>query len=113
MMYPKTAQPAATRLTVGAPPTAASIGAPGEEDQFGFAVTEAGSHVVETGGNADLIMKLFGPDSPTALLAEDDDSGPGLNPKIARALPPGEYLVQIRHYSAGSGTGTYTIGVRR
>ena len=43
-------------------------------------------------------MKLFGPNSPTALIAEDDDSGPGLNPRIARALSSGEYLVQIRHY---------------
>ena len=113
MMYPKTALPAATRLTVGAAPTGASIGARGEEDRFVFAVTQAGTHVVETGGNTDVIMKLFGPNSPTALIAEDDDSGQGLNPRIARALSPGEYLVQIRHYGSGSGTGAYTIGVRR
>ena len=113
MMYPKSAVPSATRLTVGATPTAASIGKPGEEDQFVFAVTQAGTHIVETGGSTDVIMKLFGPNSPTALIAEDDDSGPGLNPRIAKALSPGEYLVQIRHYSVGSGTGAYTIGVRK
>jgi Astacin (Peptidase family M12A) len=112
-IYPRTALPAATRLTVGATPAGASIGAPGEEDQFAFTVTEAGTYVVETGGNTDVIMKLFGPDSPTALIAEDDDSGQGLNPRIVRALSLGEYLVQVRHYRSGSGTGAYTISVRR
>ena len=113
MMYPKSVLPAATRLTLGATPTGAKIGAPGEEDRFVFAVTEVGTYVIETGGDTDVIMKLFGPDSPTALIAEDDDSGQGLNPRIVRALSPGEYLVQIRHYRSGSGTGAYTIGVRR
>ena len=112
-MYPKTTPPAATRLTVGAAPTAASIGAPGEEDRFAFAVTEAATYVVETVGDTDVIMKLFGPDSTTALIAEDDDSGQGLNPRIVRALSPGEYLVQIRHYRSGSGAGAYSIAVHR
>ena len=49
----------------------------GEEDQFVFAVTEAGYLHCRDRGNTDVIMKLFGPDSPTALIAEDDDSGPG------------------------------------
>jgi hypothetical protein len=113
MMYPKSTVPSATRLTVGAAPTAASIGTPGEEDQFVFAVTEPGTYTIETGGSTDVIMKLFAPNRPTALIAEDDDSGPGLNPRIAKALSSGEYLVQIRHFSAGSGTGGYTIGVHR
>ena len=78
-----------------------------------FAVTEPGTYTIETGGSTDVIMKLFAPNRPTALIAEDDDSGPGLNPRIAKALSSGEYLVQIRHFSAGSGTGGYTIGVHR
>jgi len=37
---------------------------------------------IETGGETDLVMRLYGPDSQTLLIAEDDDSGQGYNPKI-------------------------------
>jgi hypothetical protein len=58
-------------------------------------------------------MKLFGPGSPTALIAEDDDSGLGTNARIAVDLLPGEYWAQVRHYNQASGMGDYTIKVRR
>lgn len=85
----------------------ADIGAPGEEDLFKFVVTEPGQHTVTTNGQTDLVMKLFGPDSATALIAED--GGEGYNPKIAANLSPGEYIVQVRHYNRQSGTGSYSI----
>jgi hypothetical protein len=59
------------------------------------------------------MMKLYGPDSRTALLAEDDDSGAGLNARITRTLSPGSYLVQVRHYNREGGTGDYAMAVRR
>lgn len=88
---------------------AADIGTAGEEDLFKFTVAEAGRHTIETGGQTDVVMKLFGPDSETALIAEDDDGGDGRNSKIVVDLSPGSYFIQIRHYNTSSGTGQYNI----
>lgn len=111
--YPKT-EVEAVELEVDAErSTRASIGTPGEEDLFKFAADRAGRHVVSTRGSTDVVMKLFGPDSQTQLIAEDDDSGVGLNARIVADLIPGVYYTQIRHYYKASGTGNYTIRVRR
>ncbi len=91
----------------------AAIGKSGEEDLFSFRVARPGRHVVETGGQTDLVMKLFGPDSPTMLVAEDDDGGEGRNSRIAAQLGEGRYFVQIRHFNKTDGTGNYTIKVSR
>jgi hypothetical protein len=101
------------QLTVNGAAVADAIGKPGEEDLFVFTVTETGRHVVETSGKTDVVMKLYGPNSPTRLLAEDDDGGIGLNARIRRSLIQGDYLVQIRHYNREGGTGPYQISVRR
>ncbi|RZI83076.1 MAG: peptidase [Rubrivivax sp.] len=114
-MYPKeqAGLPAATALTVGAPRVSADIGQAGEEDLFRFQADEQGVYVIDTRGQTDVYMKLFGPNSPTALIDEDDDSGYGLNPRISGPLLPGEYIVQVRHYDRTSGTGQYSIGVTK
>jgi Astacin (Peptidase family M12A) len=114
-MYPKTSPglPAAVALSVDAPRVQASIGKPGEEDLFRFRAATSGVYVIETQGKTDVYMKLFGPNSATALMNEDDDSGYGLNPRISAPLLAGEYFVQIRHYDRSSGTGNYSIGVRK
>ena len=115
-MYPKKAPTvdSATPLVVGARRrTAAAIGKVGEEDLFSFTVQTAGKHIVDTAGPTDVVMKLFGPDRPTALIAEDDDSGLSTNARIAADLIPGEYWAQVRHYNQASGMGHYTIKVRR
>ena len=90
---------------------AADIGEAGEEDLFKFSVIESRRHTIETGGQTDVVMKLFGPGSQTALIAEDDDGGEGWNSKIVVDLLPGEYFVQVRHYNSTSGTGQYNIKV--
>lgn len=92
---------------------AARIGAAGEEDVFKFRVRSPGRHTIETGGQTDVVMKLFGPNSPTALVAEDDDGGEGQNSRITAPLMPGEYLVQVRHFNRMNGMGDYTIRVTR
>ncbi|MBT9487873.1 MAG: peptidase [Rubrivivax sp.] len=115
-MYPKTAPTVdtATPLTVNARQrTAAAIGQFGEEDLFRFTVAQAGPHIVDTRGPSDVVMKLFGPDQPTRLIAEDDDSGYATNAKIAADLLPGDYWVQVRHYNRDSGVGDYSVKVRR
>jgi len=103
----------AVELTINAAPTSASIGKPGEEDLFTFTVKTSGRHVIETGGQTDVVMKLFGPNSQTKLLAEDDDAGVGLNARIAVSLIPGQYFAQVRHYNKARGTGSYSIKVSR
>ena len=81
-------------------------------DLFTFTVMVGGRHVIETEGQSDVMMKLFGPNSPTLLIAADDDGGVGLNARIVANLLPGRYFAQIRHFSRTQGTGTYTISVR-
>ncbi|CAG1017450.1 hypothetical protein BURC_02102 [Burkholderiaceae bacterium] len=113
-MYPRNRPglPAAVPLTVGGTRVEADIGRPGEEDLFRFRAGDDGVYVIETRGPTDVYMKLFGPNSATALLEEDDDSGYGLNPRISAPLMAGEYFVQVRHYDRSEGTGRYTVGVK-
>ena len=114
--YPKDAPTAsdAVELKVNAARrTKAAIGKPGEEDLYRFTVTEGGKHVIDTKGPSDVVMKLFGPNSQTDVIAEDDDSGLGLNARITGALVAGEYFVQVRHFSLSSGVGDYSVRVRR
>jgi hypothetical protein len=115
-MYPKTGPTVAdaTPLVVNAPRrTSAAIGKFGEEDLFTFEVATAGRHVVDTRGPTDVVMKLFGPNSHTDLIAEDDDSGVDFNARIAADLVEGRYHAQVRHYNKASGVGNYTIRVSR
>ena len=112
-VYPKTPGPGAgpTELTVGGAATKADIGQPGEEDLFQFKAATAGRYVVETTGTTDVFMSLYGPDSQTKLIAQDDDSGRGLNARIVKSLTPGTYVVQVRHYNKQAGTGSYGVKV--
>ncbi len=115
-MYPKTAPTTAEAvpLTVNARKrTAARIGKEGEEDIFVFTATRDGIYIIDTAGPTDTVMKLFGPNSETNLVAEDDDSGLENNARIARGLIAGKYFVQIRHYNRKKGMGDYSIKVRR
>ena len=115
-MYPKTGATTsdAVELKVNSQRrTAAAIGKVGEEDLYRFTAKKDGRYVVDTRGPTDVVMKLFGPNSETALLAEDDDSGIDLNAHIAADLVAGDYFVQVRHYNRASGMGNYTIKVRK
>jgi hypothetical protein len=115
-MYPKNApthQDAVDLKVNASRRTPGTIGKAGEEDLYTFVVKSGGTHVIDTKGSTDLIMTLFGPDNPTTVIAEDDDSGAGLNPRIATGVTPGRYWVQLRHYSPAAGVGDYTIRVRR
>ena len=104
----------ATKLSVNSTsPTQASIGVPGEEDLYTFTARSGGPHTISTTGQTDVVMKLFGPNSQTSLIAEDDDSGVGTNARIVANLIPGQYFVQIRHFNKASGTGSYRIKVTK
>lgn len=115
-MYPKTGGTTsnATELKVNAlRRTLASIGKVGEEDLYRFTVATDGSYVIDTRGPTDVVMKLFGPNSETALIAEDDDSGLDTNTRIAANLIAGSYFVQVRHFNRNSGMGNYSIKARK
>ena len=115
-MYPKTGETTTTavELEVNAKRrTAASIGKFGEEDLFRFTAASDGRYEIDTRGSTDIVMKLFGPNSETALIAEDDDSGVDTNALISRDLVAGQYFVQVRHYNRASGKGNYSIKVQR
>ena len=112
-VYPKTTLVAGpTELTVAElTPTQAAIGAAGEEDLFKFTAAKAGRYTVETMGSTDVIMSLFGPNSQTQQIGQDDDSGEGSNAKITADLVPGTYFVQVRHFNTTAGTGAYSVRV--
>jgi len=112
-MYPGSQAPAASATPlVVSPATVASIGVPGEIDLYKFDVPSAGVHVMQTLGTTDVFMTLFGPDDPTRKVAEDDDNGTGRNAQIVASLSPGQYFVQVRHFSP-THTGDYRIMVSR
>lgn len=114
--YPRNAPTAddAVVVKVGASRrTQAAIGKAGEEDLFTFTVERGARHTIDTRGPTDVVMKLFGPDSRTNLIAEDDDSGVGTNARLIVDLIPGSYFVQVRHYDRSRGKGDYSIGVRK
>lgn len=115
-MYPKTGGVASTAVELkvnSSRRTAAAIGKVGEEDLFTFTAARDGRYIVDTRGPTDVVMKLFGPNSETALIAEDDDSGVDANALISTDLVAGKYWVQIRHYNRANGMGNYTIKVRK
>jgi Astacin (Peptidase family M12A) len=102
--------PRGTVLQVGAAPLQADL-QPAEVHVYRFQVGTAGDYTIETSGRTDVVMSLFGPDERATKMAEDDDSGPGLNPSITTRLVPATYYVEIRHYRK-TGKGKYAITVR-
>lgn len=110
--YPRDVPDPVTLTVNAARRTAGSIAAPGGQELFHFTVTDPGAYVIDTRGSTDTALTLFGPDSATALIASDDDSGYGTNARIQASLTAGAYLVQVRHQSP-TGSGAYSIRVRR
>lgn len=112
-MYPGAEPPGAnaTELSVAAM-VEGEIGAAGEEDLYKFAADRSARYKIATTGSTDVYMSLYGPNSETRLVSEDDDSGAGRNAMLNVDLEPGEYFVQIRHYSERR-TGAYGIQVSR
>jgi hypothetical protein len=98
-------------LVINGPAIQGEISVGGERDRYTFRVKTAGTHTIETFGNTDTFVSLFGPNSETRLIAEDDDSGPGTLSLLAQKLAVGQYVVRVRHFSPAS-TGPYGISVR-
>ncbi len=110
-LYPA-ATPAARLLVLDAPPLDAFIGAYGALDTYTFQIDRRDTYRLETTGETDVVMSLYGPDDDTRPLAVDDDSGEGRNARIVRELRAGRYTVRVRHFSDGQ-SGRYSIGLFR
>jgi hypothetical protein len=93
--------------------TSASIGKVGEEDLPRFRIGAAGTHGVDRRRPTDAVMKLFGPDSATDVIAEDDDSGVETSALMRPDRVPGQYYAQVRHCNRANWMGKYTMKVRR
>lgn len=89
------------------------IAAPGEEDVFVFTVVKEGKYDIQTKGDTDVLMNLYGPDSKTRFITRDNDSGARLNAKLLIDLLPGKYYIQIRHVDSINGTGKYKVYVSK
>jgi hypothetical protein len=106
-IYPKPAH----EILIDAPAREGTIGERGEIDTYTINVFRPGRYVLETSGRTDLVMSLYGPEDDAIFIAEDDDSGRRLNPRIVADLEWGRYTIRLRHFSTQR-TGDYTIGVR-
>ena len=103
--------PEPSPMQVNGPEVQGDIGQPAESDLYTFSVATAGTHIIETSGSTDTFLTLFGPNSDTTLITQDDDSGPGTLSRIQASLAVGAYFVRVRHYSPVQ-TGAYGVKVR-
>lgn len=106
------AGPAIPSLVVNGPVLDAAISAGSESDLYRFQAQSQGDYIIETSGPTDTFLTLFGPDSQTNQIAQNDDGGFNLNSRISRQLNMGEYFVRVRHFSM-QGTGPYQVRVQR
>lgn len=104
--------PVIPTLVVNGPVVDAAISAGSESDLYRFQTQSQGNYVIETSGPTDTFLTLFGPNSQTAQIAQNDDAGFRFNARITASLAGGEYFVRVRHFSS-LGTGPYQISVRR
>lgn len=102
-------------IPISPPLTNGSISETVKENLFELTVTQEGSYTMETEGktaSVDTVMSLFGPDSQTTFIQENDDMSPGnFNSKIIATLTPGTYYIKVKLYQDNQ-VGEYTIFVR-
>jgi tyrosinase len=99
-------------IQVNGPAVQGEIAAANESDLYTFTASTTGMYTIQTEGNTDTFLTLFGPNNQTLRITQDDDSGAGLNSRIVADLAIGVYYARVRHYSP-TGTGSYSIGVQR
>lgn len=88
--------------------TAGVIEQPGDLDVFRVVLPSAGRLTAYTTGSTDTYGSLL--DGSGAVLESNDDHTER-NFRLERDVPAGSYFVEVRHYSASSGTGDYVLRV--
>jgi hypothetical protein len=106
--YPTETMPP-TQLEIGES-ARGDIGSHGEVDDFWFVIEDAGEYIVETAGDTDVVMAVFGPGDPDLRVAEDDDSGRDRNARISARLDPGRYEARVWHFFP-RGSGEYEVSL--
>jgi hypothetical protein len=109
LMYPKQSNPSINIKVGGWFRTYAAFEQLGEEDLFVFDVTAIGYYRANIISKMDTAIKLYGPDDPKLLVAEDDNSGVRKNGQVIKELGPGKYWIQVR----SNDIGTYSVKVNR
>ena len=97
----------ATRVSV--PSDTDGVLTAGDTDYFRIDINGSGTLEVYTSGSTDTVGRLE--DAGGSRLAENDDSGSGLNFRIEREVSTGTYYVRVRGVT-GSTAGAYTLHVR-
>ena len=91
--------------------TSGKIADPFAVARYRFDAPERGTIRIETTGDTDTVGKLL--DEDGKVVAENDDGGEGTNFRIARALSPGTYFIEVRGFEflfVGE-TGAYTLEI--
>jgi len=82
-----------------------------EIDWYKFVINDPADYFMETSGDIDVMIILYGDNPPNGLLGKDDNSGKGKNALLKRNLQKGTYHIAVR--SSANSTGKYAIVVRR
>ena len=77
-------------------------------DVFSFVLDSHATVTVESTGSTDVRAELF--NERGKRLAEDDDTGSGVNFQIVQSLPAGRYFIRVE--GSGSATGAYSLTVQ-
>jgi hypothetical protein len=91
-----------------------AINPAGDADWFELNVTSEDDYRIETrcGTLEDTVLALYGPNSKTSLVKENDDSGDNYAAKITKQLKRGVYYIKVSAKFAQE-TGAYSISVKK
>jgi type IV pilus assembly protein PilY1 len=87
----------------------AKIEVPGGWDYFTIHLNAGGRMTIYTQGGTDTYGYLY--DDLCGIMEENDDNGSGNNFRIRRYVNAGDYIIGVRHYDQGAGTGSYRIRI--
>ena len=104
--------PGVTEIPVAPPSSKGNIQEFRQKDLYQITVETQGQYRIETAGQTDVMMTLYGPNNKHTVVEQDLDSGDGPNAKIVTSLAPGTYFVEVRHQSI-FGSGAYEVSVQR
>ena len=102
-------------VPVNAMPLEGSISTFRELDLYKLQVAEQGTHEIETHGETNVMITLFGPNNPSREIGQDHDggdNGQGPNAKLVAELEPATYFAEVRHQEL-FGTGAYQLSVKQ
>jgi len=82
-----------------------------EMDWYSFEIANPGNYYIESQGDIDVMIVLYGNNPPNGLIAKDDNSGKDKDAILKQSLQKGVYNIAIR--SSSNSIGKYSIVVRQ